>query len=133
MFWKPSGLWTHPDFRRLWAGQTISRFGSHIGEQALRFTAIYVLQASRRAAGVARHLRDRAKLCLRPAGRCMGRPPAPAATADRVGHRSRCSAVRDSRAVSVGAIGHQLVVPGRGANRHADDPVRHGVPGVCTH
>ncbi len=46
MFWKPSGLWTHPDFRRLWAGQTISRFGSHIGEQALRFTAIYVLQAT---------------------------------------------------------------------------------------
>jgi MFS family permease len=46
MIWRPSGLWTHPDFRRLWAGQTISRFGSHIGEQALRFTAIYVLQAA---------------------------------------------------------------------------------------
>lgn len=45
MFRKPSGLWTNPDFQRLWAGQTISRFGSHIGEQALRFTAIYVLQA----------------------------------------------------------------------------------------
>lgn len=46
MFRRPAGLWKQPDFLRLWTGQTISRFGSHIGDQALRFTAIYVLQAA---------------------------------------------------------------------------------------
>jgi MFS family permease len=40
------GLWRHPDFVRLWAGQTISVFGSLIGRTALQFTAILVLDAS---------------------------------------------------------------------------------------
>jgi MFS family permease len=39
------GLWSHPDFVRLWAGQTISVFGSLIGRTALHFTAILVLDA----------------------------------------------------------------------------------------
>jgi MFS family permease len=39
------GLWRHPDFVRLWAGQTISVFGSLIGRTALHFTAILVLDA----------------------------------------------------------------------------------------
>jgi MFS family permease len=38
-------LWRHPDFVRLWAGQTISVFGSLIGRTALHFTAILVLDA----------------------------------------------------------------------------------------
>lgn len=40
------GLWRHPDFMRLWAGQTISIFGSLIGGTALQFTAILFLHAS---------------------------------------------------------------------------------------
>lgn len=42
---KFEGLWRHPDFVRLWAGQTISVFGSLIGRTALHFTAILVLDA----------------------------------------------------------------------------------------
>jgi MFS family permease len=40
------GLWGHPDFVRLWAGQTISVFGSLITRTALPFTAIIFLHAS---------------------------------------------------------------------------------------
>ena len=40
------GLWRHPDFLRLWAGQTVSQFGSLVGGLALRFTAILYLDAS---------------------------------------------------------------------------------------
>ncbi len=40
-----SGLWRHPDFLRLWGGQTISEFGSLVGGAALQFTAILVLDA----------------------------------------------------------------------------------------
>ncbi|TMB71177.1 MAG: MFS transporter [Chloroflexi bacterium] len=39
------GLWQHPDFVKLWAGETISVFGSLIGRTALQFTAILVLDA----------------------------------------------------------------------------------------
>ena len=42
---KLDGLWRHPDFVRLWAGETISVFGSLIGRTALHFTAILVLDA----------------------------------------------------------------------------------------
>ncbi len=41
-----SGLWRHPDFMRLWAGQTISVFGSLTTGLALPFTAIVYLDAS---------------------------------------------------------------------------------------
>ena len=40
-----TGLWRHPDFVRLWAGETISIFGSLIGHLALQFTAIIWLGA----------------------------------------------------------------------------------------
>ncbi len=40
------GLWRHPDFIKLWAGQTISAFGSLITGTALPFTAILALDAS---------------------------------------------------------------------------------------
>lgn len=39
------GLWKNPDFAKLWGGQTISVFGSFIGNMALRFTAILTLDA----------------------------------------------------------------------------------------
>ncbi|MGH2458923.1 MAG: MFS transporter, partial [Chloroflexota bacterium] len=39
-------LWRHPDFLKLWAGETVSQFGSLIGGTALQFAAILVLGAS---------------------------------------------------------------------------------------
>ena len=41
-----SGLWRHPDFLKLWAGQTVSLFGSQITLLALPLTAVITLQAS---------------------------------------------------------------------------------------
>jgi len=46
MRWKPGGLWQHPDFVRLWAGQTISVFGSLTTGLALPFTAVVFLDAA---------------------------------------------------------------------------------------
>jgi len=43
---KLTGLWKQADFMRLWAGQTISVFGSMIGGTAMTFTAILVLNAT---------------------------------------------------------------------------------------
>jgi MFS family permease len=39
-------LWRHGDFMRLWAGQSISQFGSQISQLALPLVAILVLEAS---------------------------------------------------------------------------------------
>lgn len=44
--WRPGGLWNHRDFRRLWAGQTVSVFGSLISRTAIPFAAILELDAS---------------------------------------------------------------------------------------
>src|ERR1700720_3911120 len=41
-----SGLWRHAEFVKLWAGQTISRFGSEISQLAIPLTAALVLNAS---------------------------------------------------------------------------------------
>jgi MFS family permease len=46
MFHKFTGLWRHGDFLRLWAGQSISVFGSMIGGTAMTFTAILFLHAT---------------------------------------------------------------------------------------
>ena len=40
------GLWRHPDFVKLWAGRTVSGFGSQITFLALPLTAILVLDAT---------------------------------------------------------------------------------------
>lgn len=40
-----TGLWRHPEFLKLWAGQTISLFGTLIGRLALPFAAVLVLNA----------------------------------------------------------------------------------------
>jgi MFS family permease len=40
-----TGLWRHPDFLRLWTGQTVSVFGSLTTRLALPFTAILYLDA----------------------------------------------------------------------------------------
>jgi MFS family permease len=43
---RPTGLWRHPNFVRLWAAATISTFGSLVTRTALPFTAILVLDAT---------------------------------------------------------------------------------------
>src|ERR1700730_6707345 len=40
------GLWRHPEYMKLWAGETISRFGSAISQLAIPLTAALVLNAS---------------------------------------------------------------------------------------
>ncbi len=44
--WPKDGLWRHGDFLKLWAGETISMFGSQVDDLALGFVAILVLDAS---------------------------------------------------------------------------------------
>ena len=43
---RPTGLWTHPDFVRLWGAATVSTFGSLVTRTALPFAAILTLDAS---------------------------------------------------------------------------------------
>src|SRR4051812_48206188 len=45
MRWQPQGLWRHPDFVKLWAGRTISEFGSRITREGLPLAAALVLGA----------------------------------------------------------------------------------------
>lgn len=40
------GLWRHPEFRRLWIGESISQFGSTISQLALPLVAILIVRAS---------------------------------------------------------------------------------------
>jgi transmembrane secretion effector len=40
------GLWHHPEFRRLWIGESVSQFGSTISQLALPLVAILILHAS---------------------------------------------------------------------------------------
>jgi MFS family permease len=46
MRWRRTGLWAHPDFLRLWIGQTISLCGTEITRLALPLTAVVFLQAT---------------------------------------------------------------------------------------
>jgi predicted MFS family arabinose efflux permease len=52
MRFKRTGLWLHGDFLKLWAGETISLFGSLVGRSALIFTAVLVLHATPLEIGV---------------------------------------------------------------------------------
>jgi predicted MFS family arabinose efflux permease len=42
---RSGGLWRHPDFMKLWAGQTISELGSRITRDGVPYTAVIVLNA----------------------------------------------------------------------------------------
>jgi MFS family permease len=44
--WPKGGLWRHGDFLKLWAGETISMFGSQVDDLAIGFVAILVLDAT---------------------------------------------------------------------------------------
>ena len=45
-FWPTGGLWRHGDFLKLWSAETISQFGSQVGQLAMPLVAILVLDAS---------------------------------------------------------------------------------------
>lgn len=45
-------LWRHPDFRKLWAGETVSLFGSQITLLALPLTAVLELRATPAQMGI---------------------------------------------------------------------------------
>ena len=47
-----ASLWRHPDFVKLWTGQTVSKFGSHITGVALPLTAVLTLSATPAQMGV---------------------------------------------------------------------------------
>jgi len=49
-----AGLWRHPDFLKLWAGQTVSLCGSEVTVLALPLTAVLVLKAGPAQMGVLR-------------------------------------------------------------------------------
>ena len=40
------GLWSHPDFLKLWTGQTISEFGSQVSQLAIPWVALVTLNAT---------------------------------------------------------------------------------------
>jgi MFS family permease len=44
--WPHGGLWRHSDFLKLWSAETISVFGSQVGQLAVPLLAILVLDAS---------------------------------------------------------------------------------------
>jgi len=43
---RPTSLWRHRDFLKLWSAETVSRFGSEVSNLALPFVAIVVLKVS---------------------------------------------------------------------------------------
>lgn len=45
-------LWRHPDFLKLWVGQTVSEIGSRISREGIPLTAVLVLRASTAEMGV---------------------------------------------------------------------------------
>lgn len=49
---KRQGLWGHPDFLKLWAGQTVSEFGTQVTYLALPLTAALLLKATPLQMGV---------------------------------------------------------------------------------
>ena len=44
--WPTGGLWRHPDFLKLWSAETISQFGSQVGQLALPLVAVIVLEST---------------------------------------------------------------------------------------
>ncbi|MCC7448142.1 MAG: MFS transporter [Anaerolineae bacterium] len=47
-----TGLWRHPDFMKLWIGQTISAVGSRITREGLPLTALLILSATPAQLGI---------------------------------------------------------------------------------
>ena len=65
-------LWHHPDFRKFWAGRTISLFGSEITMLALPLTAILTLDATPAQLGILTAAADPTVTPGQPTRRCLG-------------------------------------------------------------
>ena len=75
--WPTGGLWRHPDFVKLWSAETVSQFGTQFTQLALPLVAIDVLHVERVRGRCAHDGGVPALPARQPAGRCLGRPPAP--------------------------------------------------------
>ena len=72
--WPSGGLWRHGDFLKLWSAETISQFGSQVGQLALPLVAILVLDASAFEVAVLGTVRVPPVHHLHAARRRLGRP-----------------------------------------------------------
>ena len=71
-----TGLWRHPEFLKLWAGQTISEFGSVVSRDALPLVAVLTLSATPAQMGVLAALGSLPALLIGlPAGAWIDRTP----------------------------------------------------------
>ena len=88
-FWPTGGLWRHGDFLKLWSAETISQFGSQVGDLALPARRD---PRARRERVRGRGPHDRPVPAVHPLhaarGR-LGRPPTPATDPDRRRLRAR--------------------------------------------
>ena len=82
-FWPTGGLWRQPDFLKLWSAETISQFGSQVGQLALPLVAILVLDASAFEVAALGTVRVPSVHPLHAAGRRVGRPAAATTDPDR--------------------------------------------------
>ena len=60
---RPGELWRHPEFLKLWAGQTVSLFGTQITALALPLTAVLTLGASAGQMGLLRAAQSARRCC----------------------------------------------------------------------
>lgn len=90
-----AGLWRRPDFLRLWAGQTVSAFGSQVTRVALPLTAVLVLGASPVQMGLLRAAADTPAFAL---GLVAG------AWVDRVRRRPLLIAAELAQAVTLASV-----------------------------
>ena len=81
--WPTGGLWRHRDFLKLWSAETISQFGSQVGQLALPLVAILVLDASAFEVAALGTVRVPSVHPLHAARRRLGRPAAPPTDPDR--------------------------------------------------
>ena len=129
-FWPTGGLWRHPDFVKLWSAETISVFGSQVGQLAMPLVAILVLDATAfevAALGVVLFLPF--ILFTLPAGVWVDRlPRRPILIAGRL--RPRGAPSDRSDRVLRGCADAGAAVRGRIPRRHAPGLLRRRVPVV---
>ena len=123
-------LWRHRDFRRLWAAQTVSRFGSMVGELALPLTAILVLHASTLQVGMLTAVESVAFLLVGLPREGMGRPDAHLGGAHRHRRAARHRARHDPGCRHAGHADHAPALRGCPRNRRMHGLLRRWFPVV---
>ena len=125
-----NGLWRHRDFVRLWTGETISVFGSLIGQMAMQFTAIIWLHASALASQRARDGAARPRILRRHRRRRLGRPPAPPADPHRRRRRPRGAITSVPLAAVFGVLDARAALRRRRRRQRADRLLQRRVRGL---